>query len=186
MRPRPANTGRHLLPSRRFIPPGRTVGILSSVLDALDYAHRQHIIHWDIKPANILIETHTNRPIITDFGIARLLRGPSVETPRIVGTPVYMSREQILGGPVDARADIYSVGVVLFEMLATDLPLPLSTEDVKRLSLHSTNRALDRYLEIDVAELRAGYALARPTEKDFRTGAAPKSKSRRLRIGSPS
>jgi len=117
-------TRRHLLPSRRFIPPGQTARILSSVLDALDYAHRQHIIHRDIKPANILIETHTKRPIITDFGIARLLRGPSVDTPRIVGTPLYMSPEQILGGPVDARADIYSVGVMLFEMLATDLPLP--------------------------------------------------------------
>lgn len=117
-------TRQHLLPSRRFFSLKDTVRILTSVLDALDYAHRQDIVHRDIKPANILIEAHTGRPIITDFGIARVLRGPEVDTPAVMGTPVYMAPEQILGGKVDARTDIYAVGVMFFEMLVIDLPLP--------------------------------------------------------------
>ena len=114
----------HLLPSRRFVPIAETLVILTSVLDALDYAHKNSIVHRDIKPANILIEAHTRRPIITDFGIVKVLRGPDVKTPEIMGTPVYMAPEQILGGQVDGRADIYAVGVMLFEMLVTSLPIP--------------------------------------------------------------
>jgi eukaryotic-like serine/threonine-protein kinase len=117
-------TQQHLLPSKRFFPLKDTVRILTSVLDALDYAHRQDIIHRDIKPANILIEAHSNRPIITDFGIARVLRGPNVDAPTVLGTPFYMAPEQITGERVDARTDIYAVGVMLFEMLVMTLPLP--------------------------------------------------------------
>ncbi len=115
---------KHVLPSRRLFPTVEAIRILTSVLDALDYAHRQGIIHRDIKPANVLIEAHTNRPIITDFGIAKVLRGPEVDAPKITGTPIYMSPEQLTGGPVDGRTDIYAVGVTLFELLVTSLPLP--------------------------------------------------------------
>jgi serine/threonine-protein kinase len=115
---------RHILPSRRFFPAVEAIRILISVLDALDYAHRQGIIHRDVKPANILIETHSKRPLIADFGIAKVLRGPEVNAPRITGTPIYMAPEQITGGPVDGRADIYTLGVTLFELLVTNLPLP--------------------------------------------------------------
>ncbi len=115
---------RHVLPSRRLFHTTEAIRILTSVLDALDYAHREGIIHRDIKPANVLIETHTNRPIITDFGIAKVLRGPEVNAPKIIGTPIYMAPEQITGGPVDGRADIYTLGVTLFELLVTNLPLP--------------------------------------------------------------
>jgi serine/threonine-protein kinase len=115
---------RHPLPSRRFFRTAEAIRILTGVLDALDYAHRQGIIHRDIKPANILIETHSNRPLITDFGIAKVLYGPEVNAPKVTGTPVYMAPEQIRGAPVDGRADIYSVGVTLFELLVTNLPLP--------------------------------------------------------------
>jgi serine/threonine-protein kinase len=114
----------HVLPSKRFFPIKETLRILSGVLDALDYAHQQEIIHRDIKPANILIEAHANRPIITDFGIAKVLRGPDVNAPKILGSPIYMAPEQIVGGPVDARTDIYAVGVMLFELLVTNLPFP--------------------------------------------------------------
>jgi eukaryotic-like serine/threonine-protein kinase len=113
-----------ILPSRRFFSTTEAIRILTSVLDALDYAHLQGIVHRDIKPANILIETHTNRPLITDFGIAKVLRGPEVNAPKIIGTPIYMAPEQITDGPVDGRADIYTLGVTLFELLVTNLPLP--------------------------------------------------------------
>jgi serine/threonine-protein kinase len=114
----------HVLPSRRLFPTAEAINIITSVLDALDYAHRQGIVHRDVKPANVLLERHTNRPIITDFGIAKVLRGPELSTPKITGSPVYISPEQLTSGNVDGRSDIYAVGVMLFEMLATRLPLP--------------------------------------------------------------
>jgi serine/threonine-protein kinase len=115
---------RNILPSRRSFPTNAAIKIVMGVLSALDYAHGQGIIHRDIKPANILIESHTNRPIVTDFGIAKVLRGPEMNVPKSVGTPVYMAPEQVMGLTVDGRADIYPLGVTLFELLVTNLPLP--------------------------------------------------------------
>ena len=66
---------RKMVPSKRFLPLKTTIEIVTSVLDALDYAHRQYIVHRDIKPANVIIESHTKRPIITDFGLAKVFRG---------------------------------------------------------------------------------------------------------------
>jgi serine/threonine protein kinase len=123
---------RNVLPSRRFLPLKTTIETVTKVLDALDYAHRQDIVHRDIKPANVLIESHTNRPIITDFGIAKILRGPDNKSPLSRGTPIYMAPEQILNRHVNGRADIYSTGTMLFEMLVTNLPLPIinSTQEL--------------------------------------------------------
>jgi len=115
---------KHPLPSKRILPLTEIITITKNVLDALDYAHNQDIIHRDVKPANILIESHTNRPMITDFGIAKLSRGPNAKPGMIAGTPLYMSPEQLLGVTVDRRADIYSAAMMLFEMLVSELPLP--------------------------------------------------------------
>ncbi len=113
---------KNLLPSRRTIPIEEAVRITIKVLDALHYAHGQDIVHRDIKPDNILLEKHTQRPLITDFGVAKVLRGEDERHPMIQGTPVYMPPEQILGREVDARSDIYAVGTMLFKMLSPKLP----------------------------------------------------------------
>ena len=113
---------KNLLPSRRTIPIEEAVRITIKVLDALYYAHGEEIIHRDIKPDNILVEKHTQRPLITDFGVAKVLRGEDERTPMIQGTPVYMPPEQILGRKVDARSDIYAVGTMLYKMMSPDLP----------------------------------------------------------------
>lgn len=113
---------KNLLPSRRTIPIEEAVRITIKVLDALHYAHGQDIVHRDIKPDNILLEKHTQRPLITDFGVAKVLRGEDERHPMIQGTPVYMPPEQILGREVDARSDIYAVGTMLFKMLSPNLP----------------------------------------------------------------
>lgn len=116
-------TRKHVLPSKRILPVKATINIITKVLDALDYAHHQHTIHRDIKPGNVLIETHTRRPIVVDFGIAKVSRGPSEDSSVILGTPIYMPPEQILNKDLDGRADIYATGVMLFEMLVSHLPL---------------------------------------------------------------
>jgi serine/threonine protein kinase len=111
---------KHVLPSRRILPVGTTVDIMRKVLDALDYAHHQDIIHRD----NILFETHSKRPIVLDFGIAKVSRGPHEDSSVIQGTPVYMAPEQILNEDIDGRTDVYAAGVMLFEMLVSRLPMP--------------------------------------------------------------
>ena len=127
---------KHVLPSKRFLPVLESINIVINVLDALDYAHSQDIVHRDIKPANILIESHTSRPIITDFGIAKLLRGPTNQGASIIrGTPIYMAPEQILKKKVDGRADIYATGTMLFEMLVSNLPLPAFGRAVELLKM---------------------------------------------------
>lgn len=115
---------KHVLPSRRILPVKTTVDIVRKVLDALDYAHGQDLIHRDIKPGNILFETHSKRPIVLDFGIVKALKGPDEDSSVIQGTPVYMAPEQILNQKIDGRTDIYAAGVMLFEMLVSKLPMP--------------------------------------------------------------
>ncbi len=95
--------------------------IISQVGDALDYAHANRVIHRDVKPANILITTE-NRVKITDFGIARLESSNLTQEGQLLGTPNYMAPEQIQGKEVDHRADLFSLGVVLYEMLTRHKP----------------------------------------------------------------
>ena len=99
--------------------------VLREVADALHFAHGHGVVHRDIKPDNILIETATGKAVVTDFGIARAAQGEVrlTATGIAVGTPAYMSPEQAMGErEVDGRADIYSLGIVGYQMLAGELP----------------------------------------------------------------
>jgi eukaryotic-like serine/threonine-protein kinase len=126
---------KHVLPSRRILPIQATADILIKVLDALDYAHSQGFVHRDIKPGNILIETRSKRPIVVDFGIAKLSHDPENENGIIQGTPVYMPPEQIMNQPIDARSDIYATGVMMFEMLVSNLPIPAWSSPLELLRM---------------------------------------------------
>jgi serine/threonine-protein kinase len=100
--------------------------VLHDVADALAYAHARHVVHRDIKPDNILISSEDGRPVVTDFGIARAVSdGDSrlTATGIAIGTPAYMSPEQSAGDrEIDGRSDLYSLGVVGYQMLAGELP----------------------------------------------------------------
>ncbi|WP_309678053.1 serine/threonine-protein kinase [Polaromonas sp.] len=106
----------HLLP----IP--KVLSIVARVAEALDYAHRQHVVHRDIKPANIMYDMETDTVKVTDFGIARITDSSKTKTGLVLGTPSFMSPEQIAGKKVDGRSDLYSLGVMLYQMLAGGLP----------------------------------------------------------------
>jgi serine/threonine protein kinase len=104
-----------------------TVLIIQRIAGALDYAHAKGVIHRDLKPGNILFDDERNA-FISDFGIAKLAHGQTKLTSSgIIGTPTYMSPEQALGEEVDGRSDIYSLGVILFEMLSGELPYEATT-----------------------------------------------------------
>jgi serine/threonine protein kinase len=126
---------KNVLPSRRTMPLKESLKIIVKVLDALDYANGLGIIHRDIKPGNILIEDHSRRPLITDFGVARSYEGSGKDSRVMVGTPTYMPPEQIISGGVDSSADVYAAGVMLFEMIAGRLPYPPYDSALKLLKI---------------------------------------------------
>ena len=129
---------KNVLPSKRTLPLNITVKIIVSVLEALDYAHSQSIIHRDIKPGNILIEGYDNRPIIVDFGLAKAARTSDENSDLIGGTPKYMAPEQILNSDVDGRADIYATGTMLYEMLNPE-PLFSNIDSIQDLLKEKIN-----------------------------------------------
>jgi serine/threonine protein kinase len=112
----------HPLPSKRLLPLHETASMLCNVLDALAYAHEEGVVHQDVKPSNIIIDRKYRRPYLMDFGIARVLFTEYKSEGKVVGSPLYMSPEQAMGLDTDGRSDIYSLGIILFEMVAGTLP----------------------------------------------------------------
>jgi serine/threonine protein kinase len=110
------------------LPPERLLHILAQVAPALDYAHSREVLHRDLKPSNVLMDDDGGA-FITDFGIARLTdgQGANITTQGVVGTPSYMSPEQAQGRPLDGRSDLYSLGVMLFEMATGRRPFENDT-----------------------------------------------------------
>lgn len=107
---------------RRAAPytPAEAVQLLTPVAAALDYAHGQGIIHRDLKPENIILTA--NGPVLTDFGLAKLVQDEAATVSMVMGTPSYMAPEQIQAQPVDRRTDVYALGILLFELLTGQTP----------------------------------------------------------------
>jgi len=107
----------------------RALDIIRQVAEALEYAHRNLIIHRDLKPANIIL-TEDGRTKITDFGIAKIAAQSAMRTVAIMGTPSYMSPEQVTGGEIDGRTDLFSMGILLYLMLVGERPFAGDTAAV--------------------------------------------------------
>lgn len=124
-----AGTLKDRMEAGRPLPLGEIDHIFTQLTDALSYAHGYGIVHRDLKPANALIDSHGNL-FLTDFGIAKLLESASprlTQTDAIMGTPAYISPEQAQAGPVDRRSDIYSLGIILYEMVTGRVPFVADT-----------------------------------------------------------
>jgi len=119
--------------NQKPIPPPQTFAVMHGVLQALDYAHRHSIVHRDMKPENVLISDE-GMVKVADFGIARLMDdtgvgGTATKTGTTVGTPQYMSPEQVASSKVDGRSDLYSAGIVFYELVAGQPPFTASEVD---------------------------------------------------------
>lgn len=136
------------------LPVREAVNLIARVADALDHAHRQGVVHRDVKPSNVLLPAgHPEGPILTDFGVARMVEA-TVDTASgtTLGTPAYMAPEQGKGQPADARSDIYALGAVLFE-LVTGRP-PFQADSPYAVVMHHvhTPPPRPRSLRLDVPE----------------------------------
>ena len=117
--------GRDLVPFTKpdhLLPVEKVVSIVSRVADALAYAHSNNVVHRDIKPANVMYEPESDQVKVTDFGIARITDSSKTKTGMVLGTPSYMSPEQLSGKKIDGRSDLFSLGVTLFQLLCGQLP----------------------------------------------------------------
>jgi serine/threonine-protein kinase len=117
--------GRDLVPHIKpgaLLPLPVVMSIVARVADALDYAHRQNVVHRDIKPGNIMYDPGTDTVKVADFGIARLTDSSKTKTGMVMGTPSYMSPEQLAGRKVDGSSDLFSLGVTLYQLACGRLP----------------------------------------------------------------
>jgi serine/threonine-protein kinase len=117
--------GRHLseyATATNLLPPRKVLELMGRTADALGFAHKQQVVHRDIKPANIMYDPSTDVLKITDFGIARLSGAGSTRTGIVLGTPSFMSPEQLEGRTVNGHSDLFSLGVSLFQLLTGQLP----------------------------------------------------------------
>ena len=118
--------------------------IFKRIAEALDAAHARKIIHRDVKPSNFLFDS-TGEIFLSDFGIAKSKAFTDDEGSWLVGTPAYMSPEQVLGNPMDGRADIYALGIVLYRLLSGQLPF----------SNDSVTALINSHVDLPVPDIRA-------------------------------
>jgi serine/threonine-protein kinase len=117
--------GKDLVPFTKqgsLLPIEKIVSIVARVADALGYAHRQNVVHRDVKPANIMYEPENDVLKVTDFGIARITDSSKTKTGMVLGTPSYMSPEQLQGKKIDGRSDLFSLAVSLYQLACGKLP----------------------------------------------------------------
>ena len=170
---------------QRFLPLAQSLQIGAQIAEALDYAHLQGVIHRDVKPGNIILKKLTRpeepngqpfRAVLTDFGLVRLVSGDRItQSGMTLGTPIYMSPEQCQGHELDGRSDLYSLGVVLYELFTNRLPF-----DFKNLSealnahLNGMMPALAQSIRPELPSLidtLLQTALAKSPEERFHSGA---------------
>jgi len=160
-----------LIEARQTFPLPRVVRLIEQACAALDFAHQHSIIHRDIKPANLML-TPDDTLKVTDFGTAKILQFGAMQTAQIIGTPSYMSPEQVKGRAVDGRSDIFSLGVVLYELLTGQKPFPGDSVTTVIYKIVNEDPVPPQQLDPSIPPGLAAVvarALAKPVEERFRT-----------------
>jgi eukaryotic-like serine/threonine-protein kinase len=155
------------------LPMDQVVSIVARVADALGYAHRQGVVHRDIKPANMMWHPESDTLKVTDFGIARLTDSSKTKTGMVLGTPSFMSPEQLAGKRIEGRSDLFSLGVSLYQLLCGRLPF--EGESMAQLMFKIANETPMEILSVNPEvppRLRAFlvHALAKNPDERFQTG----------------
>jgi eukaryotic-like serine/threonine-protein kinase len=164
---------RHVAESGR-LPLAQVVDIGIQLAQALAHAHSKGVVHRDIKPGNVVLDPTTGRVKLTDFGVARVADALRTQTGRVLGTPAYMSPEQIAGLALDGRSDLYALGVLLFHLLCASLPHEAQTlgELMRRIATQTAPNVRDLRPDVSealaavVAQLLAKRPDARPATAD--------------------
>jgi len=158
----------------RLLPPAIAIEVVARLAGALHYAHEQSVVHRDIKPANIMFDAPSGELKITDFGIARITDSGRTRTGIVLGTPSFMSPEQLQGRPVTGRSDLFSLAVTLYQMLTGQLPFRADSMPTLMLRIaqepHPPIRTLRPGLPTGVDDLFER-ALAKAPADRFETGA---------------
>jgi len=151
----------------------RVISIVARAAEGLDFAHQQNVVHRDIKPANIMYEAESDTVKITDFGIARITDSSKTKTGTVLGTPSYMSPEQLAGKKVDGRSDLFSLGVMLYQMLSGTLPFKADSMASLMFKITNEEAADIRTIRAAVPEALAvvvNKALIKDADQRFQTG----------------
>jgi eukaryotic-like serine/threonine-protein kinase len=156
-----------------LLPVDKVVSIIARCADALGYAHKQNVVHRDIKPANLMYHAETDILKVTDFGIARLTDSSKTKTGMVLGTPSYMSPEQLAGKKIEGRSDLFSLAVSLYQMLSGKLPF--EGESMAQLMFKIANEppADIRAFRPDLAQGLIAFldrALSKNPDERFQTG----------------
>jgi eukaryotic-like serine/threonine-protein kinase len=159
----------------RLLPHAIAIEIMARLADALHYAHQNQVVHRDIKPANIMFDAPSGELKITDFGIARLTDSGRTRTGVVLGTPSFMSPEQLQGRDVTGRSDLFALAVSLFQLLTGQLPFRADSMPGLMLRIaqepHPRIRALNPALPVGLDEF-FDRALAKNPAHRFDSGAA--------------
>jgi serine/threonine-protein kinase len=157
----------------QLLPVAKVLSIVARVAEALAYAHTQNVVHRDIKPANIMYELESDTVKVTDFGIARITDSSKTKTGLVLGTPSFMSPEQLAGKKVDGRSDLYSLGVMLYQLLAGVLPFRGESMSELMFKIANEEAADIRTIRPELSENLANVvalALSKRPETRYQTG----------------
>ncbi|HEY9052873.1 MAG TPA: serine/threonine-protein kinase, partial [Gammaproteobacteria bacterium] len=157
-----------------LLPIPRILSIVGRAAEALNYAHSQNVVHRDIKPANMMYEPKSDALKITDFGIARITDSSKTKTGMVLGTPSYMSPEQLAGKKVDGRSDLFSLGVMLFQLVTGRLPFQGDSMATLMYKIANEQHPAAETIRPDLPRcisIIINRALAKDREKRYQNGA---------------
>ena len=158
----------------KLLPLGMALHVAAQVADALHYAHLNRVVHRDVKPGNIIFDPQSGHTTVTDFGVACLTDASRTKSGTILGSPSYMSPEQLSGNRVDGRADLFSLGVTIFEIVTGELPFVADSLSSLMFRIANERHVDPRTLREDLpacVRTLIDRALQKSPDKRYRNGA---------------